>query len=136
MANQLILIDSSVWIQCFKPGHTISRGHLDQLLADNCAAVCGPVKAEVLSGALSAEDFRKLSNWFDGLPHLSIPDEKIWDRIATSRFKLVRRGVQQKLVDLLIAWIAHHHDVPVWSLDKDFSRLTDIISFKIYQPCF
>ena len=137
MADHPILVDSSVWIQCFKPGPCSYRGHLDQLLADNRVATCGPVKAEVLSGARSAEDFRRLLNWFDGLPDLSmVSDEHIWDRIAESRFKLARTGIQQRLIDLFIAWTAHYHNVPVWSLDQDFEKITNVVPFKLYKVSF
>ncbi|MEI7998825.1 MAG: PIN domain-containing protein [Candidatus Omnitrophota bacterium] len=134
MAQNLILIDSSIWIQCFKPGNSKYTEHLSRLLSDDRVAICGPVRAEVLSGARSLEDFRKFSNWFEGLPYLSVSDEKVWERIAESRFKLARKGIQQNLVDLLIAWIAYEHDVPVWSLDTDFEGIIEVVSFKIYHP--
>jgi predicted nucleic acid-binding protein len=135
MAQNTVLIDSSVWIQYFKQGaSSLDRAHLNQLLAEDRVAMCGPIKAEVLSGIPSVQDFHKLSNWLGSLPYLTVPDEIIWNRIAESRFKLARKGIQQKLIDLLIAWTAHYHNVSVWSLDKDFSKLAGEISFKIHHP--
>ena len=134
MAQNLILVDSSVWIQCFREGSSIHRDQLDRLLADDRVAVCGPVKAEVLSGARSMEDYDKLSGWFEGLHDFSVDYEKAWDIIAERRFKLARKGIQQSLIDLLIACIAHENHVPVWTLDKDFKRMTDIIPVTIYRP--
>jgi len=133
MAQYSILVDSSIWIQCLKEGNSILRQHLDRLLLDDRVAICGPIKAEILSGALTLVDFHKLSNWFEGLQNLSIDDEKIWDIIAEKRFKLARKGIQLKLIDLLIACIAHEHHVPVWSLDEDFKKMIDIIPVKIYR---
>ena len=133
MAHNLVLVDSSVWIQYLKNADSAQAEHLDRLLLDDRVAVCSPIKAEILSGARSVEDFRKLQNWFEGLPSLSASDERLWHRIAESRFKLARKGIQQNLIDLFIAWIAHEHGVPVWSLDKDFLEITDVVSFKIYR---
>ena len=85
MTQNLILVDSSVWIQCLREGNSLSREHFDRLLADDRVAICGPVKAEVLSGARTWDDFHKLSNWFEGLHILSIDYEKIWDIITDLR---------------------------------------------------
>lgn len=134
MAQNLVLVDSSVWIQYLKKADSVHAEHLDRLLSDDRAAVCGPIKAEILSGARSIEYFHKLQNWFEGLPSLVVSDERLWHRIAESRFKLARKGVQYKLIDLFIAWVAHEHAVPVWSLDRDFLGITDAVSFKIYHP--
>lgn len=133
MAKGTVLVDTSVWIRYFKHGNSAEAVHLDRLLADNRAAVCGPVKAEILSGVRSAEDFRKLSTWMEGLTDCpASPD--VWRRIAESRFRLARRGIQQSLIDLWIAWTAHENGFPLWSLDEDFTRMTDVVSFKLYRP--
>ena len=134
MTHHLVLVDSSVWIQCLKEGNSLQREQLDRLLADDRVAICGPIKAEVLSGARSLDDFNKLSSWFEGLNNLSIDNDKIWNLIAEKRFKLARKGVQQKLIDLLIACVANEHQVSLWTLDEDFERMRDVVSFKIYRP--
>ena len=51
-----ILIDSSAWIDFFR-GDSAAVARVDALLADGRAAICGPIFAEVVSGAQQRQLF-------------------------------------------------------------------------------
>ncbi len=63
-----ILVDSSIWIEFFRrPDSSVSLV-LDHLLAHRLVCTTGLIKAEVVPGARSPRDFRRLSSLFDALP--------------------------------------------------------------------
>ena len=133
MGKEIVLIDTSVWVDYLKYKTSERTDHLDTLLVNGSAAICAPVKAEVISGARSSEEYRKFVKWFNGFSDLAAPTD-IWHLAAESRFQLARKGNQQQLIDLWIAHTAYAHNVPVWSLDDDFTRIAQHIPFKIYSP--
>ncbi len=133
MISRDVLVDTSVWIKYFKQGNSIEAIHLDHLIVEDSLVVCDPIKAEILSGVKSIEDYKKVLNWLEGFNNLSLPLD-IWQRASHARFNLARKGIQQSLIDLIIALTAYEYGVPVWSLDNDFKSITEVVSIKIYHP--
>ena len=81
MPQEVVLVDTSVWVRYLKQTNAPESLHLDHLIAEDRVAICEPIKAEIISGVRSMEDFRRLSQWLDGITHFgAVPD--IWGKIA------------------------------------------------------
>lgn len=128
-----ILVDASVWIKFFRSAHAPESADLDDLLEMRAVQTCWPVRVEVISGAKSEHERSKLRDLFLAIPLLEFPVD-IWDRLEEARFRLARKGHQVSLVDLLIACTASFHGIPLWTLDKDFTVIREVISFSMYLP--
>jgi len=126
-----LLVDSSVWIDFFRGTRDVVR-RVDAALDKDRIAVCGPVVAEVLSGARTRADFVRLKDAFEGLALLPEPADS-WLRVAEARFALARRGTQAALVDILIALTAANAGHLVLTRDSDFRRIAAVVPVEIEQ---
>lgn len=120
-----LLVDSSVWVEFFR-GNARIVARLDAALEADRVAVCGPVVAEVLSGARTRSEFETLRSAFEGVELLPDPPDA-WPRIAEARFALARRGSQAALVDLLIALTAAENRHTLLTRDADFTRIAAVL---------
>ena len=129
----LVLVDTSVWVRFFRAEHSANAQALDQLLSLAAVATCGPIRAEVISGAKTRREFQRLRDLFTAVRDLPPPDA-IWNAIEAHRFALARRGYQASLVDLWVALTAHTHAAALWTLDEDFEHIAAVVPFKHYLP--
>lgn len=127
----LVLVDTSAWIQFFRNALSMEAKVLDGLLTAGSVATCAPIRAEVISGAPTKQEFQRLRKLFGVLTFLEPPPE-VWGRIEEHRFHLARNGMQVSLVDLWIAVTADFHHVSLWTLDKDFTRIKTVIPIRLY----
>jgi predicted nucleic acid-binding protein len=114
----MILIDTSAWIEFFRDRDPVA-GAVDAALANNDAAVCGPVEAELRRGLANDRERRKVLPLLDACHILAQPAD-LWTEAGDLGFALRRRGVTPKTVDLLIATYALTHSAILLSTDKDF----------------
>ena len=128
-----MLVDTSVWIKFFRAPHSLEAQVLDVLLSAGPVATCAPIRAEVVSGAQTRREFDRLRELFDGLIDLEPPDD-LWPRIEERRFELAKRGEATSLIDLTIVLTAHAHHAALWTLDRDFSRMTTVIPVTTFHP--
>ena len=116
----MTLVDTSVWIDFVRGGDAGLA--VDELLALDEAAVCGPIETELRRGLRSPAERRTLLPLLDGCHLLSQP-EALWLDAGDLGFTLARRGVTVKSFDLLIAVYALAHDVTLLTLDQDFRSM-------------
>ena len=126
-----LLVDSSVWIDFFRGVRDVVR-RVDAALARDRVAVCGPVVAEVLSGARTRADFARVKSAFEGLELLPDPSDP-WTLVAEARFALARRGTQAALVDVLIALTAAEANHVLLTRDSDFPRIAAVVPLEVQQ---
>ena len=120
-----ILVDSSVWITFFR-GDRESVSRLDPLLAERHVAITGPIYAEVLSGCRHHRDLTRMRIFFRSLTWIAESDG-VWDRVAETRFLLLRKGKQSTVTDLMIALAAESSGSPLMTRDRDFTPISEVI---------
>lgn len=67
----IVLVDTSVWINFFKGRETPSSLFLKNNLANIIIATCPVVIQEVLQGVLHDKEFKKVSAYFNALTRLT-----------------------------------------------------------------
>ena len=130
--DQLVSVDSSVWIDYFR---TINKGkypHLNSLIRRNLVAVCEPVIAEIVSGSRNAKEYTQNEFFMRANIILETPDG-IWEEIAQKRYELMRLGHRVNFLDIWIAHSAYYAQTYLWTLDKDFEIIQKVIPFKFYE---
>jgi len=115
----MYLIDSSVWIEYFRPGGSQRiKDRTRGILQREDALCCGIVVVEILRGARNADEFSLLQESLLALPQVVL-DEPVIRRASDWGFKLERKGKAVSTTDLLIAAAAHGNGI-VLHLDRDF----------------
>jgi tRNA(fMet)-specific endonuclease VapC len=114
----MILIDTSAWIDFFRGREPLAEA-VDDALATNEAALCGPVETELQRGFVNERERRKVLPLLDGCHRLSQP-EHLWTEAGELGFVLRRRGITPKTLDLLIAAYALSHSAALLTSDRDF----------------
>lgn len=129
----MILVDTSVWIDFFSSSPGPAGKELRRMIDDaEPIALTGIVLTEILQGLTRDVDRieRYLSLW-----ELLEPDGARTYREAAAIFRLARaKGATLTTVDALIAAIALKHGAALFTLDKDFSRITRWIPLSLYRP--
>ncbi len=125
----MFLIDSSVWIEYFRPkGSTKAKEKVRQILQREEAVSCGIVLIEILRGAKSEKEYRLLKEVLTALPQIPL-DEDVIDRASQWGYQLDRMGKHVSTTDLLIAAAAYPRDCLIHS-DLDFQAIASIANLK------
>ncbi len=128
--SELLLVDSSVWIEFLR--RTGSRSHLQlrQLVTDEPDRVVTtePVIMELLAGATDDRSLVQLENLTNGLPLLRV-ESRIDYREAASIHRAARRTGKtvRSMVDCLIAAVALRNDATLVHKDIDYEVLCSAI---------
>ncbi|WP_121812734.1 type II toxin-antitoxin system VapC family toxin [Mucilaginibacter kameinonensis] len=117
----IILVDTSVWVNFFKGIETESSKYLKNNLANIVVATCPTVVQEILQGIVSESELRKVKSYFDSMTKLVEDPYKIAVQAATLYRDLRRKGVTiRKANDCLIALYAINNKIALLHDDKDF----------------
>lgn len=128
----MIVVDTSVWVDYFRPGSVRTTADLQSLLDQDQVALVGPVRVEILSGA-SQRDIVRLKRVLSALP-LWLPTDATWITMDTWAQRGGASGNRFGVGDLLVAAIAAEHGAVVWSLDADFVRMKRLGFVQLHVP--
>ena len=117
----MILVDTSAWIDFFR-GKGRLADRVDEALAANEAALCGPVVTELRRGLRSPAERRKVIPLLEGCHFLEQPTA-LWEEAGELGYVLARKGVTAKTFDLLVATYALSHGVALLAADSDFEDM-------------
>jgi len=117
----IVLVDTSVWINFFKGQETASSLFLKNNLANIIIATCPVIIQEVLQGVLHDKEFKKVSSYFNTLTRLTgNPYEMAHEAAALCRDIRKKGFTIRKPNDCLIATYALKNKVRLLHDDKDF----------------
>jgi predicted nucleic acid-binding protein len=117
----MILVDTSAWIDFFRGRDPVASA-VDETVANNEAALCGPVVTELRRGLANERERRRVLAALDGCHMLTQPAD-LWNEAGDLGFALRRQGVTAKTFDLLIAVYALSHSTALLTTDKDFAAM-------------
>jgi predicted nucleic acid-binding protein len=125
----MILADTSVVIDFL----CTADPKLQRIVATEPAAVCGITRAEVLVGARDPAHRTRLISGLAVFAQLAIP-ETLWDTVGEHGATLRRDGVTVPFADIVIATVALHHDVELWTRDLQFTLVQRLIpALRLFQ---
>lgn len=129
----MVLIDTSAWIECLrKRGDLLVKLTVENLLDVYEAQWCSPVRLELIGGARK-EEREKLAMYFSVIPY-RICREDDWERAVSLAWKLRQEGLTLPWMDVLIAAIAIHDEVRLYSIDAHFEQIARLTKLKLYRP--
>lgn len=125
----MILADTNILIDYFKSRNSDFAKKVDLLPI----AVCGPVKTELLHGALTDDEADKFLADLRTFENL-IVDEYDWEFSGLMLQTIRRNGISVPVTDALIAYIAIKYDVPLWTKDAHFKYIQAVYpELKLYE---
>ena len=127
----MILVDSSVWIDFLSSSPSAAGAELRRMIADaEPFALAGIVVTEVLQGL--KRDVSRIERYLSQWDMLEPSGYQTY-REAAVIFRTARaKGVVVTTVDALIASIALEHDATLFTLDRDFSRIAELVRLPLY----
>lgn len=117
----IVLVDTSVWVNFFKANETNASLFLKNNLSNIIIATCPVIVQEVLQGILSDKEFKAVNSYFNTLTKFfDNPYELAID--AARLYRVTRKAgfTIRKPNDCLIASYAIKHNVRLLHDDKDF----------------
>lgn len=130
LKNNLVLVDTSVWIFALKKNPVDEiKSLVDELLRQRIVAITSPIKLEILSGLKSREQFDRMSLRLNALYNLPINDST-WDLATILAFNLRKKGITIPYMDLLISATALESNVSLIHADNRFDILAKETSLK------
>ena len=125
-ADGPVLVDSSVWIECFRPdGEEACRRETAALLIAGRAVTCEVVLAEVLRGAMTPAAWEAMSSRMGSVSRLSM--DGMGSLAGSLARQLEAKGLTLPTTDLLIAAVAQSHGAAILHRDRHLSRAAEII---------
>ena len=96
-------------------------------------AICGVVKAELLHGARSTEDYQRIVLALADFPCVEMR-ETDWGSLGSYLYRLRTHGVTVPFQDAIIATLAISNKASVWTNDKHFTSMKSVLpELQIYE---
>ncbi|WP_224746212.1 type II toxin-antitoxin system VapC family toxin [Mucilaginibacter glaciei] len=131
----IVLIDTSVWINYLKKFDTLATGYLENQMEQMIIATCPTILQEVLQGVLIDSDYQSIKSYFDGLLILNNDPYQLAVEAAQLYRSLRKNGVTiRKPNDCLIAAYAIKNNVPLLHEDRDFSHIAMHNNLRVIKP--
>lgn len=120
------LVDSSVWIEVWRPGPRERVEILERHLAGHQLVFSRFVEIELLAGARNEEEWRRIADFLAGQASIEA-EGALWAQSARIYFDLRRRGVTvRSITDCCLAQQAMDHDLLVLHRDRDFESIAAV----------
>ena len=124
-----ILVDTSIWIDYFKSGANSSK--LDGLLEDNLVVINDIILAELVPFLIIKKQHKTVELLRNITPLLLKID---WAEIIQWQIACLNIGINGLgIPDLLIAQNSKQNERAVYSLDKHFRLLNQVIDIELFE---
>jgi len=132
-----VLVDTSVWSLILRKNskplthreNNVKKIFLE-FIEDYKVQLIGPIRQELLSGISEISTFKKLQEHLTPFDDIEIITE---DYVTAANFYNIcmKKGIQGSHIDFLICAIAHNHNLPIFTLDKDFFNYSKCIDINV-----
>lgn len=133
--SDLVLIDTNAWITYFDPefrGMPDVADEVERLIVEGKASYTEIIYMEIFVGIKNDGDVRKFQSAFTGLPICSLVNRTIWANAHLKAHELWKANIKLNLVDIIIACVAMHYDIPVFHHDSEFVKMAKVLDLKQY----
>ena len=125
MSNNLVLIDTSVWILALRKSPSpLVKDQVEHLLAENRVAIAPMIRLELLGGTKSLSEFNRLKSRLDAL-HQIPTNEANWELATQLAFKLRQQGKVIPYADILIGSAAILAGCLLLHADRHFDLMAE-----------
>ena len=126
MPDKAVLPDTCAWIDFFNGRNTPLADSLALALNDRDVITCGVVMYELFQGVRTVKESEALRTAFSSLRYLEM-DRDLWLSAAQVSASLRGKGITLPFSDIIIAALAHRHDLVVLTVDQHFWQIPDLL---------
>ena len=124
-----VLVDTSVWIEYFKTGKNAEK--LDFFIDENIVVTNDLILAELIP-PLKMRNQKKIIKLLSELNRFELLIN--WDEIMVFQVKCLKNGINGiGIPDLIIAQNANQNNCAIYTLDKHFQLMKDILKLRLTQ---
>lgn len=124
-----VLVDTSVWIEYFKTGKNVEK--LDFFIDENIVVTNDLILAELIP-PLKMRNQKKIIKLLSELNRFELLIN--WDEIMVFQVKCLKNGINGiGIPDLIIAQNANQNNCAIYTLDKHFQLMKDILKLRLTQ---
>jgi tRNA(fMet)-specific endonuclease VapC len=125
----VVIIDTNIIVTLTK----INDPKLLALIKNIPGTIPGIVRAEILTGARTLQQRQLLLEALNSFFQLPFP-ETLWDTVGENNSLINSKGITLPFNDVAIATLALHYDIELWTRDKQFQLLQNILTkLKLFQ---
>ncbi|MBP1735041.1 MAG: vapC 2, partial [Deltaproteobacteria bacterium] len=130
--RQMIVVDSSVWIDYFNGKKTRQTDWLDSALGSIPVIMGDLILTEVLQGFQNNKEFRVAKDLLLSMPFMPMVGQAIALKSAENYRSLRRKGVTvRKTIDVIIGTFCIYYQLPLLHDDRDFDPMVKFLGLKI-----
>ena len=129
MTNELIIIDTSVWIHFLRGSGVQFQERLVPLIMADRLATISVIIMEILIGAKSQKEYDKLSKDLASVRCFDV-SAKVWQRACKLGYTLRHKGINAPLTDTLIAAVAQEYNALLLHDDRHYEMIAAITPLK------
>lgn len=118
----MILLDTNIIIDFWKN----PKSKFEKIILENDVFICGVVKSELLHGARNTSSIGKILDAVSVFPELPLYKE-FWIDLGFNLNILKTNGITVPFQDVMIATLAIKFQLKLWTLDKHFKKISEII---------
>ena len=123
-----VLIDSSVWIEYFRNGNNFEK--VDFLIDENLVVINDLILVELVP-FLKLRNHRKIIDLLFNLNRISIDVD--WGQLIEFQYICLKSGLNGVgIPDLIVAQNVVQHNCKIYSLDKHFLEMSQLLEFAIF----
>jgi len=123
-----VLIDTSVWVEYFRNSNNCEP--LEVLIDENLVATNDLVLAEIIP-YLKIRKQRTIIKLLSSINNLGMAIN--WDQIMDFQYECLKNGINCiGIPDLIIAQNAKQNNCPIYSLDKHFIVLKNVVNIELF----
>jgi predicted nucleic acid-binding protein len=124
------VVDSSIWVDCLRAGTSAAlRRQTKAIILTPDAVLCEPILFELLR-AVPKRDRPRIEALVATVPILPTPAD-LWKSAQVLGQKCLDAGFIPPAIDLLIARICLHHDLPIITFDAHFQQIAQVSSLTV-----
>ena len=124
-----IFVDTSIWVDYFRSG--LNSNDLDILIDENLIVINDIILAELIPFLKVMKEI-KIIHLLNSI--LKFPLQIDWGEIIQFQIKCLKSGINGiGIPDLIITQNIKQNNCQIYSLDKHFKNLHDIIGIKLYK---
>lgn len=122
-----VLVDTSIWIKYFRIGNNFEK--LDFLIDENLIVINDLILAELVP-SLRIRNHRKIIKLLNNIKKLDLSIN--WNQIIEFQFKCLKNGLNGiGIPDLIIAQNAKQNHCDIYTLDRHFELMKDILKLQL-----
>lgn len=131
MSSDLVLVDTSAWIEFFRKDQkgSVTAIEVERLLSEDLVVTTEPVLVELAAGVRGKKSLAQLVEMFSSF-HDAKVTEQVWSAATENVFLMSSRGYTIPLADHLIATVSMSYELPLLHLDKHFGQIASVLSLK------